>query len=259
MINLLKNNDALDIARKIIRIIDNVLPISKSKREEVFLNKLYNELLSNPATRQKVNLILSVNEYDARLSGINARMERALPGNEDFLKSEWSEIMLTRYALAMNYSKGKYVLDSCSGLGWGSYLLDSIAKAVTAVDISQESLELSNSLWPTQVTYYMQGSVLALDLESDSVDIALAMESIEHFKLSDIHLYLDELKRVLKPGGRLIGSSAFPDTRKQADALCAKNPHHLHICTMDEITDMLKNRFKRYNIFNNRLFFWAEK
>lgn len=65
--------------------------------------------------------------------------------------------------------------------------------------------------------------------------------------------------RLLRPGGMLVGSSYFPDTKEQADANLAENPFHLHICTKGEMEKMLKKRFNKYHIYNNRLFFRAEK
>lgn len=228
-------------------------------REEAFLIELFNQLMAYPTSRRRVDYILAVNENDSQIRNLVQGNGRALPGRSDFLESGWAKIMLTRYALGMHYSKGKLVLDSCSGLGWGSYLVDSVARHVIAVDVDRATLECAHSLWPSHVTDYVQASVLSLCLESAGVDVALAMESIEHFRLQDIHVYLDELKRVLRPGGMLIGSSAFPETRKEAQALCARNPHHLHICTKSELMEMLQRRFRRYHVCHNGLFFWAEK
>jgi ubiquinone/menaquinone biosynthesis C-methylase UbiE len=159
----------------------------------------------------------------------------------------------------MRYSRNKIVLDSCSGIGWGSYLIDGVASQVLAVDIDARTIEVARTLWPTRATHWLEGSALGLALASGTVDIALAMESIEHFSIADIELYLDELWRVLKPGGRLLGSSAFPETREEADLACARNPFHLHICTRNEFSGLLARRFQHYRIFWNSVFFEAEK
>lgn len=226
-------------------------------REEAFLTELYNRLMANPTSRRRVDYILAVNENDSQIP--MQGNHRALPGRSEFRESGWAKMMLTRYALGMHYSKGKLVLDSCSGLGWGAYLVDSVARRVIAVDVDRATVECARSLWPSHVTDHVQASVLSLCLESASVDVALAMESIEHFELPDIHVYLDELRRVLTTGGMLVGSSAFPETREEAQALCARNVHHLHICTKSELMEMLHRRFRRYHVCHNRLFFWAEK
>jgi ubiquinone/menaquinone biosynthesis C-methylase UbiE len=215
--------------------------------------------MSKSVTRERVDYILKFNSCDSIFRHVLTRDERALPGNQEFRQNGWYKVMLIRYALGMYYSRGKCVLDSCCGMGWGSYLLDSVAECVIALDIQLPVVRLARSLWPTQRTEYIQGSVLDLSLQSNSVDTALAMESIEHFRLNDIHLYLDELYRVLKPRGVLIGSSSFPETKNQAMALCARNPYHLHIFTRDEFDRLLRSRFRKHYIYQNALFFWARK
>jgi ubiquinone/menaquinone biosynthesis C-methylase UbiE len=166
----------------------------------------------------------------------------------------------TRLCLpAMPYSEGKCVLNTCSGLGWGSYLLDSVDKRVIALDADGPAVKLASSPWPTQKIEYVQGSVLHLSLVDNCIDIALAMESIEHFELSHVKRYLDELYRVLKRGGMLIASSGFPETREQAMALCARNPYHLHIFTRAEFDELLRDLFSKHYIYRNNLFFWAVK
>jgi ubiquinone/menaquinone biosynthesis C-methylase UbiE len=232
----------------------------KKKRtgEDVFLKDLLDNLMIDPVLRERVDRILTVGNEDPRLH-VLPRDERALPGDESFKRSGWWKYMLTRYALATYHSKGKCVLDSCSGLGWGSYLVDAVADLVLAVDIDKPTVELARSLWPTRVTEWIQGSVLELGFASNSIDVGLAMEGIEHFTLVNIHRYLDEIYRVIRPGGELIGSSSFPETREQADALCAENPYHLYICTRGELISMLEKRFSLYYIYQNGLFFWAQK
>lgn len=229
------------------------------RREELYLTALFNHLMTSPTSRRRVDYVLAVEENDSRIRDLTQGDARALPGRPDFRESGWATIMLTRYALGMHHSKGKVVLDSCSGLGWGSYLVDSVARHVIAVDLDRATLECAQALWPSHVTHYVQASVLSLCLDSASVDVALAMESIEHFRLRDIHVYLDELKRVLTTDGILVGSSAFPDTTEAAEDLTAENPHHLHICTRSELMEMLRSRFRRYHLYHNGLFFWAEK
>ncbi|HUT52811.1 MAG TPA: methyltransferase domain-containing protein [bacterium] len=226
-------------------------------RERRYLQRLLDDLMTAPATRERVDLVLSVGRDDPRLQGVDVREERALPGYEEFRTSGWWKIMLTRYALGLSYCRDRCVLDSCCGLGWGSFLADAVAKRVIAVDQDPEAIKLALKLWPGRRTDYVRGSVLSLGLADQSVDVVLAMESIEHFAREDIPRFLDEIRRVLKPGGRLIGSSEFPETRRTAAARAVHNPLHLYILTGEEIKDLLKARFKRHHLFRNRLFFTA--
>lgn len=184
--------------------------------------------------------------------------ERSLPGDPRYASGGWREVMLTRYGLAMSLSRGKRVLDTCSGLGWGAYLLDSPAAAVACLEIDPEAIDFARKHWPTTRTEYLRGSVLEMPFAADEFEVVTAMESIEHFDLPDIRRYIGEIRRVLKPEGALVGSSSFPRTEEEAEKLRTTNPHHRHICTGQEIQRILHGGgFRRVKLFSNRLFFIA--
>jgi 2-polyprenyl-3-methyl-5-hydroxy-6-metoxy-1,4-benzoquinol methylase len=186
--------------------------------------------------------------------------ERDWPGNPRFQSDEWWKTMLLRYALAMHYGKGKSILDSCCGIGWGAFLLDAVASRVVAVDNDARVLKRAKSLWPGRNIEYVNASVLDLPLPSGTFDLVTAMESIEHFPEQSIDRYLLEVARMLKPGGIVIGSSLFPETTGEAEAIRARNPHHLHILTRSEMNGRLIDcGFVKIRIFTNRHFFFARK
>lgn len=223
-------------------------------REEKLLSRIYKRYIKN---NDRVDCILRM-KIDNLAKDLIA--ERDLPGNEKYLENGWWKQMLLRYALAMHFCKGRHVLETCSGLGWGAYLLDGVAKSLLCIEIDEQSINLSKRLWSTNKTKYINGSVLKIPVEDNKYDVVTAMESIEHFKLEDIKIYLSETYRILRPGGFLIGSSIFPDTRKEADALCSNNKYHLHIYTKREIEELLREQgFRKIKIFHNRLFFIAKK
>ena len=247
-------NSQKDVIIKLFRTPYLVLNRIRFYKEAYFLNKIYENYISNNDRAHNI-LKLKVNNSMKDLIG-----ERDLPSNERFQKTGWWKNMLLRYGLAMHFSKGKDVLETCSGLGWGAYLLDGVARSVTCIEIDEKSINLSKQLYETNKTEYINGSVLNLPVKDNKYGIVTAMESIEHFKLEDIKTYLSEIYRVLKPRGFLIGSSAFPDSREEANALCSKNKYHLHICTKQEIIDLLRGQgFKKIRVFQNRLFFIARK
>ena len=236
------------------KIIYKLFNRIKILKENIFLNNVYRKYINNNTRVERI-LKLKIDDSLKELIG-----ERDLPANEKFQENAWYQKMLLRYGLAMHYSKGKNVLETCSGLGWGAYLLDGVARSITCVEIDRKSINLSKQLWKTDKTEYINDSVLKIPTEDNKYDIVTAMESIEHFKIEDIKTYLGEMYRVLKPRGFLIGSSAFPNTREEADTLCSKNKYHLHVCTRQEIRKLLRKQgFKKIKIFQNRLFFVAKK
>jgi len=222
-------------------------------REEAFLENIYQTYIKNNKRTDYI-LTLKINDSYIDLLG-----ERDFPSKERFPTGWWKK-MLLRYGLAMHFSKGKNVLETCSGLGWGAYLLDDVAESVTCIDIDKKSINLSKQLWKTNRTAYLCGSVLDIPVQDNAFNVVTTMEGIEHFDLDNIKIYLGEMYRILKPGGFLIGSSAFPNTRKEANFLCKKNKFHIYICTKKEIKYLLREKkFKKIKIFQNRLFFLARK
>lgn len=247
-------NPQKNIINKLFEKLYMILNRIALYREECFLNKIYNTYINNNKRTENIMTL----KIDDSIKG--AIGERELPNSKRFLRNGWYKKMLLRYGLAMRLSEGNDVLETCSGLGWGAYLLDGVAKSVTCIDIEKEAINLSKKLWKTDKTAYIEGSVLKIPANDDKYDVITAMESIEHFKLEDIRLYLSEVYRVLKPRGFLIGSSVFPDTQEQAKALCSKYEYHLHICTNKEFKELLIEKgFKKIRIFQNGLFFTARK
>lgn len=240
---------------KIVPTLRNVLNRITFFREEIFLNTIFKTHINNNV---RVDHILKLRIDDSTKDLVG---ERDLPSSERFQKNGWYKKMLLRYGLAMYFSKGKDILETCSGLGWGAYLLDGVANSVTCIEIDKKTINLSKQLWKTDKVKYINGSVLKIPVKDNKYDVVTAMESIEHFKLEDIKIYLSEIYRVLKIGGILIGSSGFPDTRKEeADTLCSTNKYHLHICTNSEIIELLRKQgFKKIKVFRNKLFFMARK
>ncbi len=189
--------------------------------------------------RSRVDTVLSLRPEDLGLSA-GEDDERGLPGNREFMESGWYKHMLCRYLLAMDWSAGKRVLDSCSGLGWGSYLVAGAARQVVGVDRDAEAIDFCRRRWTDDNLEFVEGSVLALPFEDESFDVVMCMEAIEHFSVEDGRRYLAELRRVCRPGGVLVGSSAFPKTRTAADELCAKNEFHLYVYTRAEMQQLLR-------------------
>jgi len=243
-----------DLFAKAGEIADRISSRIYRVREKMLFFVIYSRHICN---NKRVSFVLSP-EVTRQLQQTTA--ERDWPGNPQLQPAGWGKIMLLRYALAMHYARGKTILDSCCGIGWGAFLLDAVALHTFAVDKDARSLSVAKNLWPSRNTDYVNASVLDLPFASGTFDLVTAMESIEHFPAQQINRYLSEVARVLKPGGILAGSSTFPETLAEAEAVCARNPYHLHINTRSEMIGRLTAcDFEQIRIFSNRLFFFARK
>ncbi|MGB7416076.1 MAG: class I SAM-dependent methyltransferase, partial [Thermosynechococcaceae cyanobacterium] len=108
---------------------------------------------------------------------------------------------LHRYAITMELVKGKKVLDLASGEGYGSSLMAQVASHVTGVDISQEALDHARKKYLKSNLLFLQGSADNIPVESNTIDIVVSFETIEHHDKHEEMLL--EIKRILKSDGLL--------------------------------------------------------
>ena len=139
-----------------------------------------------------------------------------------------------RYRLAVGLVAGRRVLDAGCGVGWGSELLRRAgAASVVGVDISDAALADARSRAPE--CEFVPGDLQKLPFPDAEFDVVVCMEALEHTE--DTGGTLDELARVLRPGGVLLVSSPNPGVYE------AGNPFHVHELTADELHHELAVRF----------------
>src|SRR5438552_3661608 len=171
--------------------------------------------------------------------------ERYVPAIEGQIKYEH----LHRYALCLQLVAGKTVLDIASGEGYGAALLATAAKSVTGVDIDGPSVEHAKHLYYKPNLTFLVGGCDRIPLPDNTFDVVTSFETIEHHDKHDE--MLDEIKRVLKPGGTLIISS--PNRLTYSDEPGYKNPFHIKELYYDEFQELLRRRFKSIRMFGQRL------
>ena len=148
---------------------------------------------------------------------------------------------LLRYEAAVDFAKGKVVLDIASGSGYGTQLLSKHAKKVYGIDVSQEAVDYSNQYFPGENIEYIVGDAEVIPLEDESVDLVVTFETIEHVK--NYKLFLTEIKRILRPGGVVIVST--PNDLEFAEG----NHFHLHEFQYEELLDLLKDFYKHIHSY----------
>ncbi|MHB1105086.1 MAG: class I SAM-dependent methyltransferase [Lutibacter sp.] len=147
---------------------------------------------------------------------------------------------LHRYAIANEFVKNKKVLDIASGEGYGSFLLSNEAHLVIGVDIDKETIENSKNKYKNQNLTFLEGAADNIPVESNSIDIVISFETIEHH---DKHEEMfTEIKRVLKSDGILIMSS--PDKKYYSDIPRCKNKFHVKELYYEEFKLLTQKHFK---------------
>jgi ubiquinone/menaquinone biosynthesis C-methylase UbiE len=141
--------------------------------------------------------------------------------------------LLKAYYLAQPYINGQ-VLEIGCGEGRGLDLLAPDSEAYTALDKIQEIIDRLQGSYPK--IKFIQGNIPPMSmLEDNTYDVVISFQVIEHIK--EDSAYLQEIHRVLKPGGKAIVTT--PNIKKTL----SRNPWHIREYTADELTDLAKTIF----------------
>ncbi|MEW6108499.1 MAG: glycosyltransferase [Nitrospirota bacterium] len=151
---------------------------------------------------------------------------------------------LHRYKSALSLVTDKVVLDIACGEGYGSALLATTANKVYGVDIDAKSVENAQKKYASENSKlsFRQGNANQIPLETDSVDVVVSFETIEHLDESNQQAFLLEIKRVLKADGLLVIST--PDKANYSDRYAHENEFHIKEFTKDEFSEFLGKQFK---------------
>lgn len=175
-------------------------------------------------------------------SARNGISERFVPEQDQGRLIEVEHVC--RYQWAAQAAKERRVLDAGCGTAYGCRLLArGGADEVVGVDIARSVLETVATRMPESVRL-QTGDLRKLDFANDAFDLVVCFEVIEHF--DDPFAVLDELVRVLAPGGLLLVSSPNRDVYQPG------NPHHLYEFSPDELEAELRARLPHVRLLRQR-------
>ena len=160
---------------------------------------------------------------------------------------------IERYLFAMGYVKeGDAVLDVACGTGYGTYCLSSKAEKVYGVDISSEAIEYAKGHYGKKNIVFAEGKAVKLDFPDNSFGVVCSFETIEH--LSESEEFLQEIKRVLKPGGILVISTPNRETYPGGRSPSA---FHKREFSLSEISGLLEKHFRDIEIYVQKMAYFT--
>ncbi|MGC1852017.1 MAG: class I SAM-dependent methyltransferase [Solirubrobacterales bacterium] len=153
---------------------------------------------------------------------------------------------LARYRWAARVIDGGRVLDAGCGTGWGTASLARVATRAVGVDYSPPAI-LEARETHGQVAEFHDGDLRSLPFEDGAFDDVVCFETLGH--VAEVDKVLDELRRVLRPGGLLLISSA------NRRVYPTGNPLHLRERTTGEFERELSSRFAHVAIYGQQTYF----
>ena len=223
--------DRLSAARRVIaRGLGRLERVSAGMRARVDPSAAtpgrYGALWDPPATADAMSLILNTTDVEAFETTGRADAER----------------------LAVHVPSGGTALDLGCGIGRVARYLAPHCGLLWAVDASPRMLELAGERLAalTNVRYARCVDTRVPDVPDSSVDLAYALLVLQHLEREDAFLLLEELRRVLKPGGRLVVTfpNLLSDTYLDAFLHYARNgevanPARARMYTPEEVARLL--------------------
>lgn len=155
---------------------------------------------------------------------------------------------LVRYQFAGSHVRGQSVLDTGCGMGYGAYYLAELARNVVGVDAAPEAIEYSKAHYRRPNLRFLLMDCEALGFPAFSFDVVCGFEVIEH--LPHARKYLDEIRRILKPGGLAILST--PNKTLSSPHAVPSNPHHVEEFDYKTFAAILAERFSGVRIYGQR-------
>jgi 2-polyprenyl-3-methyl-5-hydroxy-6-metoxy-1,4-benzoquinol methylase len=140
-----------------------------------------------------------------------------------------------RYRWAALLAPGRRVLDAGCGTGFGTEMLARAGAArAEGFDVNLEVVEHARSR-AGEVATFGVGDLEQIPHAEGSFDLVTCFEAIEH--VENPLRALDELRRVLAPGGVLLASTPNRGVYEEG------NPHHLSELSSEEFEAALRERF----------------
>jgi SAM-dependent methyltransferase len=152
----------------------------------------------------------------------------------------------SRYRFAAQFVAHQRVLDVACGSGFGLSMLRAVGAWPIGFDYNAQTLHAIRNELPRSAL--AAADATRLPLQAGSIDQVVSFETIEH--VLDARTLVSEVRRVLKPGGRLILST--PNREFGPLERHTANRFHVREFTAIELRQLLADSFPRVQLFGQR-------
>jgi 2-polyprenyl-3-methyl-5-hydroxy-6-metoxy-1,4-benzoquinol methylase len=151
-------------------------------------------------------------------------------------------IHLKAYEYATELSAGKSVLDLGCNNGYGTNELARSCREVVGVDVSPSAIADAEQRFVADGLAFRVIDGTGLPFRSEMFDVVTSFQVIEH--VAEMPAYLNEINRVLKPGGVAIFTT--PNARIRLDpGMRSWNKFHFQEFGADDLASTLQTSFRR--------------
>jgi 2-polyprenyl-3-methyl-5-hydroxy-6-metoxy-1,4-benzoquinol methylase len=228
-------------------------------REQAVVHATRNAMRQLASSNRPVRVARGVARADPRVaeppgapvSGeIEFTGERFIPGTRGEIWVEhWH-----RYHFAARWAKGRQVLDVACGEGYGTALLARHAARVTGVDLAPAAIAHARGAYAALANVqFVEASCTQMPLPDASFDVVVSFETVEH--ISGQAAFLDEIARVLKPGGLVVLSC--PNKLEYSDKRDFANEFHVKELYREELATLVGARFPEMAWYGQRPSFFS--
>lgn len=126
----------------------------------------------------------------------------------DEVSREQVERLCHRYYWAGEFCRGKDVLEAGCGAGQGLGYIAGLARSLIAGDFSQDIVEIARRHYGDRVVI-QRFDAQDMPFDDDSFDVVILFEAI--YYLPSAKRFVEQCKRVLRPGGKVLITSANKD------------------------------------------------
>jgi SAM-dependent methyltransferase len=151
-----------------------------------------------------------------------------------------------RFATTGQPLAGLTVLDVACGAGFGLEMLHHAGAHAIGVDYDASALCEVRQRQPG--ARLLHADAARLPLHDASIDLVVSFETIEH--VPDARALVVEIRRVLKPSGRLVLST--PNRAFGPPARHTNNPFHIREFTAEELRELLRDSFEQVQLYGQR-------